>query len=148
MLCSSPQERASCFPTIFPVPLSFYLLQGGLKEAPSWWPACSSVLARALGICALKTAPPYRPIRTNIPRFTHKLRYINKFRGRSQFPISWNASVWLCACASRFRGQSRATGVLLCHSLPCSLKTCISVTWSQTGGQETPPCPPGTMLGF
>lgn len=143
-----PTGMGIILPHNFSCPPSLYLLQGELKEASSLWLACFSVLARALGICALKTVSPYRPIRTDVSRFTHRLQYINKFRGRSQFPISRNGSVCLCACASRSRGQRGTTGVLPCHSLPCSLKTCISVTWSQTGGQETPPCPSGTMLGL
>lgn len=106
-------------PQFFSVPLSFFLLQGELKEDPSLWPACSSVLARALGICALKTAPPYGPIRTDVPLFTHKLKFINKFRGRS---FQYHGTCW-CACAhvqagSEVKGGQRGScSVILCHVL-------------------------------
>lgn len=135
-------------PHNFSCPPHFALTARGIKGSPQFMTSLLQCISQGTRNLCSQNSIPYRPNITDVPWFTHRLQYINKFRGRSPFPTSQNGSVCLCACASRFRGQGEMTGVLPCHSLPRSFKTCISVTWSQTGSQETPPCPSGTMLGL
>lgn len=89
-------------PHNFSCPPLFVLTARGIKGSPQFMTSLFQCISQGTRNLCSQTAPPYRSIRTDVPRFTHKLQYINKFRGRSQFSISQNASVCLCACTGRF----------------------------------------------